>query len=222
MKNLERSSGSNRSTLVKCREEFKRFRQLAKSQGKIFPEEDPAYLASQTQPSLESLLERAQNYNQILTSAIANCDKGSLSDKRIVWECFKLFKVKASSDYMLEIDDEDYVEMVDQDGVQIMSSWKFMMLLNHSPEKLWNEPFHELFERDPFFMAQIQREFINCWGAKRPFKPSITPHDVWEINVPKPSVCTVNMKKFAVFPSQVTRGSVLVVTSDITDITPEA
>lgn len=143
----------------------------------------------------KTFIARFKLYNEIFSTVEPDTD---VSDLVCIWKVLKKFKMRPPSDLMTKISASDYVEIRDQNGVQIFGNFNFLKQLSYSVEEIFWYSWDELFSRDKKITELIMSEFIKSVStATESFDPNIPEHQCWETRSTGGHTATVKMQMFS-------------------------
>ena len=165
-------------------------------------------LRSASPERIDLCFEKADRFATLVNAAV---EKGVpiKKGKSFTWFLLQQFGIAPHSKLFDLVDESDHVEVVTPDGVPLFSNVNFMLLVSHGIDDFFSKPWNELFDRQPFFTAQIHREFARAFKTNGPFRPMVTPHEAWEVGVENPTKAIVEMKVFCVLNSRLIKSDVL-------------
>lgn len=142
-----------------------------------------------------------------------------LEDKRASWYVINQLGVRPPSDLYSKLEDGDYVEIYDQQGIQVFRNLEFCNLTSYSLEQIISYSWDELYDRKTYIFDQIYKSFTLAFsGALNTFEPEVDEHIVTERLLNRSEQFKVKMKMFSPLLDKNNKAKYLFASSKITRV----
>ena len=179
------------------------------------PERVREAFATLTPQEQDSYLKRLDFAYHCASVSVAE-NTNLMRDKRFVWRTLLELKARPPMDLLEHIQENDYVEIYDFNGIQHFANFEFCRLISYTLEETLLYPWHVLYQRDEAVAEKIFAAVDQC--AKRekgPFKPDIPLHECHELKSGTGRIFQVEMKMFSPILDQTGQKGFLLATSKI-------
>ena len=167
------------------RERVRSFETLLELQAKIAPRPVPEpvwrdFMGLSPQRR-RTIIEQLRNYTAIL-SAASKDGISLIGEKRLAWFAMRLLKLVPPSGFLDLIDDGDYFEIYNADGLQIFRNLEFYKLISYTIAEIAVYRWDQLYSRAAHCHSQIvelcfKRGFS---GDKTPYQITVEDHETCE------------------------------------------
>lgn len=143
----------------------------------------------------EAYVDRFRFFVEIVAGAQAS----GPTEQQMTWQALKYLKVRPPSDMFMHMQNDDYIEIYDRDGIQVFRNFGFCKLISYSLHELLIFPWTSLYERDEKVTSQILGAITKIWDANLTLiNLDVEPHVAREKTLNKKKMSyRIEMKYFA-------------------------